>query len=243
MLRARFLAPLALAVGLLFATAPPAESATALVYSGTGWKILTSQGIYSLHPDAYEVVFADSTARSKLKPYFAKPAAQVTSVTGVQIRVTDAIDTTPAGSCPARHRIVVHYEYRPLGVSGMSQALPCYALADGSAWGGHVRMDTEYWTTASWFSSDPAKNEAYRSNAVSHEFGHVLGLDHPNYDKDRDGKVESNECATTSTGTRPLLCSPNGGYYNSIDAGKFVLSFDVPGLKQLAANWYLRGGT
>jgi hypothetical protein len=227
---------------LLLVAAPPAESATAPVYSGTGWKILTSHGIYSLHPDPYEIVFADTAARSKLKQYFAKPAAQATAATGVQIRVTDTIDTTPVGNCPPRHRIVVRYEYRPLGVSGMSQALPCYAVADGSAWGGHVRMDSEYWTQASWFSTDPAKNDAYRANAVSHELGHILGLDHPNYDKDRDGAVEGYECATTSTGTRPLLCSPNGGYYNSVDAGKYTLSFDVPGLKQLAANWSLRTG-
>lgn len=228
---------------LLLAAASPASAATAPVYAGTGWKIETSQGIYSLAPAPYEIVFADSTARTKLKPYFAKPTAQATAVTGVQITVTDTIDATPVTACPARHRIVVHYEDRPLAAAGLSQTLPCYDTADGSAWGGHVRMDSEYWTQAAWFSTDPAKNDAYRANAVTHELGHVLGLDHPNYDKDGDGITEPFECATTSTGTRPLMCSPNGGYYNSIDAGKFTPPFDEPGLRQLAANWYLRGGT
>lgn len=229
-----------LAAVLLLAVASPASAATAPVYAGAGWRAETGQGIYSLAPDGYTIVFADTTARSKLKGYFAKPAAQVVSVTGVPVTVTDLIDATPVTACPARHRIVVRYEYRPMGVSGMSQALPCYDTGDGSAWGGHVRVDSEYWTKASWFSTDAAKNDAYRANAISHEFGHILGLDHPNYDKDGDGTVEPFECATTSTGTRPLMCSPNGGYYNSTDAGKFVLSFDVPGLRQLAANWYLR---
>lgn len=242
-LRSRTLAALAIAAGLLLSTVPPADSATTgPVYSGRGWKILTSQGIYSLNPDPYEIVWADATARSKLKPYMAKPSAQVSSITGVQVTVTDTIDLTPPDACPPRHRIVVHYTYRPLGTAGMSQALPCYQISDGSAWGGHVLMDSEYWTTANWFSTDPVKNDAYRANAVSHELGHVLGLDHPNTDVDADGTVEAYECVTTASGTRPLMCSPNGGYYNSVDAGRFTPPFDEPGLKQLAANWYLRQG-
>jgi hypothetical protein len=36
------------------------------------------------------------------------------------------------------------------------------------------------------------------------------------------------------------MCSPNGGYLNATDAGRFTPPFDEPGLKQLAANWYLR---
>ena len=101
------------AAALIVAMAAPAESATSPVYSGRGWQIWTEQGIYSLNPDPYEIVWADATARSKLKPYLGKPAAQVTAVTGVQITVTDTIDLTPADLCPSRHRIVVHYGYRP----------------------------------------------------------------------------------------------------------------------------------
>jgi hypothetical protein len=238
----RILPVVAAAAGLLLASTSPAGSATGPVYSGRGWKILTSQGIYSLHPDPYEIVWADATARTKLKGYMVKPASQVTTVTGVQVTVTDTIDLTPADTCPPRHRIVVHYGHQPMGLKGMSQARPCYAIADGSAWGGHVLMDSEYWTSSSWFSTDPVKNDAYRANAISHELGHVLGLDHPNTDIDADGTVEAYECVTTASGTRPLMCSPNGGYYNATDAGRFTPPFDEPGLKQLITNWYLRNG-
>lgn len=228
-------------LALLTAATPTAHSATTTpVYAGRGWQIGTQWGIYSLNPDDYQIVWADTTARTKLKPYLTKPAAQVTSITGIQITVTDLIDLTPADTCPSRHRIIVHYGYQPTGQAGISQGRPCYDTTNGSAWGGHVLMDSEYWTQPAWFSADDVKNNAYRANAVSHEFGHVLGLDHPNADADGDGTVEPYECVTTATGTRPLLCAPNGGYYNAVDAGKFTPPFDEPGLKQLAANWYLR---
>lgn len=244
MLRARTLAVLVCAAGLLLASAPPAEPATGPVYSGRGWQIGTRWQIFSLNPDPYTIVWADTAARDKLKPYLTKPAAQATAVTGVQITVTDTIDTTPADVCPSRHRIVVHYGYQPVGQEGISQARPCYEIANGSAWGGNILIDSEYWTAPGWFSADATKNDAYRANSVSHELGHILGLDHANVDLDGDGAVEKQECVATATGTKPLLCSPvAGGYLNPIDAGKFTPPFDEPGLKQLAANWYLRGGT
>ncbi|MFE3326881.1 hypothetical protein [Streptomyces sp. NPDC059176] len=241
--RFRILAVLASAVALVLALAHPADSATGPVYSGRGWQIWTGQSIYSLNPDPYEIVWADATARSKLKSYLTKPAAQATSITGVQITVTDTIDLTPTTLCPPRHRIVVHYSYRPTGQSGMSEALACYEVSNNSAWGGHMLIDSEYWTQANWFSTDATKNDAYRANTVTHELGHVLGLAHPNTDVDGDGLVEPNECVATASGTRPVMCSPNaGGYLNPVDAGKFTPPFDEPGLRQLAQNWYLRQG-
>jgi hypothetical protein len=234
----RLLLPLTVLAGVLALTA--ATTSTTPVYSGNGWKAETSQGIYSLSPEPYTIVFADETARDALTPYLTGPAAQVTTDVGVPITVTTLIDTTATTDCPSMHRIIVHYTYRPSGTTGFSRALPCYNTLDGSAWGGHILMDSEYWTTSSWFSTDTTKNESYRKNAATHELGHILGLDHPNYDKDKDGTVEPYECVTTSTGTRPLMCSPNGGYYNSIDAGKFTPPFDLPGLRQLLANYYAR---
>jgi hypothetical protein len=157
--------------------------------------------------------------------------------------VTTTLDTSAATSCPSKHRIVVHYTYRPLGTKGMSQARPCYNTTDGSAWGGHLLMDSEYWTTSSWFSTNSTLNEAYRKNAVTHELGHILGLDHPNYDRDKDGVVESYECVKNTGGWTPVMCSPNGGVRTSTGAGRFVTEFDLPGLRQMLANYYLRQTT
>lgn len=225
-------------------------------YTGLGWKALISNGIYSLSPDPYEIVFADATARTRLSKYFLLPAAQVTRTVGVQVTVTTTLDTTPLGTCPPRHHIIVHYLHQPMGQPGMSQARPCYATGNGSAWGGHLLMDSEYWTIPTWFGPDPAVNEARRKDAVTHELGHILGLDHPNTDVDRDGTVEAGECVTNKAGLRPLLCSPNRGNplahptatgsgpvaYSAMEAGRFSKDFDLPGLRQLLANYTLRQG-
>ncbi|RSN50527.1 hypothetical protein DMH12_24915 [Streptomyces sp. WAC 04229] len=209
-------------------------------YSGTGWKAITSHNIYSLSPDPYEIVFASTTARSKLAGYFTAPAAQVTTQVGVRITVTQTLDTTPLGTCPPRHRIIVHYLHQPLGQRGMSQARPCYATANNSAWGGHILMDSEYWTIPNWFSTTPAVNEARRKDATAHELGHILGLDHPNTDLDRDGTVEAGECVKNKAGLRPLLCSPNRSNPPTSEGGKFTADFDIPGLRQMLANFTLR---
>ncbi|MFF8589921.1 hypothetical protein ACF061_00535 [Streptomyces sp. NPDC015220] len=248
--RARYtLLPALAAALLLLFTSGQATAATAL-YSGTGWRAWTDNSIVSLSPDPYEVVFADDTARTQLAPYLKMPAAQVTNAVGVTITVTDTLDTTPVDACPPRHRIVVHYLYRPAGTAGMSQTYACHAIADGSAWGGHLLIDSEYWTVPGWFSSDPTVNTARQRDAVTHELGHALGLAHPNQDLNGDGTVAAGECVQTSTGLKPIMCSPNRGNplptvtsdstgrtAYSVEAGKFSTAFDVPGLKQLLANY------
>lgn len=210
-------------------------------FHGTGWKALTSHGITSIHPQPYVIVFADSTARSRLTPYLTGPASQITATTGVQVTVSTTLDTTPVGTCPAWRRIVVHYSYRPTGTAGMSTADPCVSTADNSAWGGHLRINSEYWA-AGWYSTDPTQQEIMRKNVITHELGHIFGLAHPNYDRDGDGAVENYECVKNSAGWTPTLCSPNGGYRTTSSAGRFVTEFDVAGLKQLALNWHLRQG-
>ena len=226
---------------LILASATDARAAsTTPVYKGTGWKAETSLGIYSLSPAPYVIVFANTTARTKLAPYFKGPAAQVTTSVGVPITVSTTLDTTPLTACPARHRIVVHYTYRPMGTKGMSQTRPCHNTTDGSAWGGHISMDSEYWTSSTWFSKTASLNEAWRKDAATHELGHILGLDHPNQDLNKDGKVASQECVKSTAGRKPIMCSPNRGQPTVADGGRFTSEYDLPGLRQLLANYTLR---
>ncbi|MFF8910596.1 zinc metalloprotease [Streptomyces olivaceoviridis] len=226
------------ALALLLAGATDARAATTPGYKGTGWKADTANGIYSISPDPYTVVFANTTARSKLSKYFTGPSAQLAGI-GIRVAVSTTIDTSTT-ACPARHRIIVHYTYRPMGTKGMSQARSCYSTADGSAWGGHILMDSEYWTSSTWFSANATTNEARRKDAVSHELGHILGLAHPNVDLDKDGIVENGECVRNASGLRPLMCSPNRSNPPVAEGGKFTREFDIPGLRQMLANYYLR---
>ena len=233
---------IAAAVFLILAglTTPATGATTLPVYSGKGWKASTHRNIYSINPDPYTVVFATSTARTKLTPYFKAAAAQITTITGVRVTVTTTLDTTPVEKCPPRHRIVAHYKHRPTGAAGVSVALPCHQPSDQSAWGGHVLMDSEYWTVANWFSTNATVNDTYRKDGVVHEFTHIFGLDHPNTDLDKDGVVEPRECVKNSSGVKPVMCAPNRGYTTASVGGRYTSQFDAAGLRQMAFNWYLR---
>lgn len=227
------------AVVLAF-TATPAHAAEKPVYKGTGWKALTSEGIYSISPDPYVIRFASATARDRLTPALKKGAAQITAVTGVKVTVSSKLRKGPRPSCAEqpRHEIVFHMKYKPVG-TWASVAYPCYAKANGSAWGGVVLMNSQYWTTA-WFSNNPTTNRIMRDNGILHELGHIFGLDHVNYDRDRDGKVERNECVRNGAGRRPVMCAPSGGYLSKANGGRYTSEFDVPGLKQMRRNYDLR---
>ena len=241
--RARHALPVLLAALLLLALPGRAHAATP-VYSGTGWKIATKDGIHSLSPRAYVFTFTDTASRSRLTPYAQAAATQLTSVTGTPFTVSTTIETPPAeGSCPAEHHLILGVKYRPTGVKGMSHAWNCFTNRPGSedyhaAWGGWAWIDSEYWSTSSWFSTNSTVNTARIKNAVSHEIGHLIGLDHPNKDLDGDGTVENYECAKTTYGYLPVMCSPNGGYTTASGGGQFT-SRDTPGLKQLVANYGL----
>lgn len=226
---------------LLPATSADAANTTGTqVYSGNGWKALP--GIQSLSADGtgYTIQFASADARTKLGPAAKQAAAQLTSVTGIKFTVSTILKASPEG-CAAqpRHVLTLGTKYRPFdGKVGMSRAWHCYNTGDHSVWGGWSWIDTEYWSKPNWFSSNKTTNAAKLKNAINHEIGHMVGLDHPNKDLNHDGKTADFECPLTPKKYRPLMCSPNGGYTSAADGGKFT-SIETPGLKQLAVNWTL----
>ncbi|MFG2352564.1 hypothetical protein [Streptomyces sp. NPDC048521] len=234
-----------LLAALLLALAPGRTHAAGLVYSGPGWRIATEDGIHSLSPKPYLFTFADSTSRSRLTPYAQAVADQLTAVTGTTFTVTTTIESPPSvGSCPAEHHLILGVKYRPAGVEGMSQAWNCYTNRPGSedyhaAWGGWTWIDSEYWSTTAWFSSNSTANTAKVKNAITHEIGHLVGLDHPNTDVDGDGTVEDYECVRTTYGYLPVMCAPGLGGYDTADGGGDFTSKDTPGLRQLVANYGL----
>ena len=232
----------ALIAALLLALAPGRAHAAAPVYSGTGWKIATADGIHSLSPKPYTFTFTSTSARTRLTPYAKAVAAQLTAVTGTNFAVSTTIESPPAvGSCPKEHHLILGVKYRPVGTQGTSHAWNCFTNRPGSpdyhaAWGGWAWIDSEYWY-ANWFSSNSTVNTARIKNAVTHEIGHLVGLAHPNVDLDKDGKVENYECARTAGGYLPVMCAPGLGGYTTASGGGQFTSRDTPGLRQLVANY------
>jgi hypothetical protein len=219
-----------------------AAAAGTQIYSGTGWKIDDESGMYSLSGDGtgYTFQFADADAQTKLGAATKQAAAQLTSVTGIKFTVSTTLKPSPENCADQpRHVLTLAVKYRPLdGKKGFSRALQCYNSGDHSAWGGWAFMDTEYWTVPNWFGTDKTVNASKTKNAITHEIGHMVGMDHPNVDLNGDGAVADFECAPTPKNYLPVMCSPNGGYLAAADGGNFT-SLDVPGLKQLVANWSL----
>lgn len=222
----------ATALALASVTAPVADAATTgPVLSGTGWKALTSKNIDSIDPGRqYTVTFKSAFLKRKYAPMLVKSVEQLQDM-GVRIDIggVTAVDAT---SCPSAGTIQFDEVYRPLnGEPGMSRALSCHDQGNNSAWGGHVQMDSEYWT--GW--NIPSH---VLENTFAHELTHVLGLDHPNTDLNNDGKVEKFECVKTSYGYTPVMCSPNGGYTSGTLPGTLGY-YDGKGIAQMLANFSL----
>ncbi|MFF1694768.1 hypothetical protein ACFVXC_14210 [Streptomyces sp. NPDC058257] len=252
----RSLGVLAAAVGLV-ALSNPAYAAGD-VYKGTGWKILTQRQIQSLSPDPYVIQLvkpnASATkltaaqtkkAEAQLRAQLKKTAAQLTSVTGTKFTLASGYHKEQnACNTAERHVIAVGLKYRPFtpgNKPGYSQAHPCSASGNQSAWGGWIWLDSEYWKPGDW-----AASPTLISNTVSHETGHSIGLDHPNVDgPDANRTADPYECVSNSSKDRPVMCSPNGGHARAKGgsdarakkyAGQYT-KWDIAGLKALKANF------
>lgn len=228
----------ALAATTLLGAAPAQALTSGQVASGPGWTLMNTNYVTSIAPVTYTITFDSVAARTKLKPYMQAITAHTqTFMPGTTFVVSDTVTPMIDFACQATRTISVSLEYRPLGQPGMGQGNNCYMLSDHSLHSGWMRMDTEWWYPG-WFSSNATTNERYIKNAVLHEFGHAIGLSHPNKDLDSDGVVEAYECVLNTNGYRPVLCSPNGGNLNA-DAGKWTV-LEQAGVKMLTTNYQYR---
>lgn len=211
--------------------ATPANAAT-LATSGTGWKIHTSEAT-SLSPTrANTITFSSTAVKNYWGPYLTRAVAQLKTA-GLHIAI-GGVETVAAGACPAIGHLHIKESFQPLGKPGYSNGHACHDLKTGAQTSGVVQMDSEV-RAGTWTFSTTLKY-----NAVTHEALHALALDHPNYDKDKDGTVEDGECVATSYGNKPLMCSPSGGYQTTANRGK-LLAYDVSGIKALINNAKLQG--
>ncbi|MFC4493023.1 hypothetical protein ACFPA8_02595 [Streptomyces ovatisporus] len=225
MLRSSLIFGTAMTVTCALAVTP--VRADALITQGHGFKLTTQFGVSALSTSRpYTVTFASAELKKRYTPYLTGAVAQLRAV-GLNMAVGGVESVVHAG-CPPTGHIQYTEEHRPMGKGGYSRGAPCPHPADGVAAGGVVSMDSEYFD-GSWYIS-PYKLR----NTFVHELLHVLGLDHPNLDLNRNGVVETYECVTTPSGVRPVMCSPNGGRTTS-DAGT-LSTHDLDGVEALIAN-------
>jgi hypothetical protein len=233
----------ALTVALLVVpTVTEVQAATpGQVTEGPGWK-LDPYEVTSIEPVTYTVTFDSVEARTRLMPYFTAQVQEMTRHTpGTRFVVSTTIQPVNwiapgVIGCHQYRTIVAGLKYRPLGVSGTGWGGNCYS-AEHVLTSGVMLLDTEWWY-AGWFASDPLLNERYVKNAVLHEFGHSVGLDHPNVDRNGDGVAAPYECIIGDRRVHPVMCSPNGGNRDSL-AGMYT-SMDAAGLNALVSNYPYR---
>ncbi|OEU88121.1 hypothetical protein DB35_17060 [Streptomyces abyssalis] len=225
MLRTGIAVGTALIVTCAFGVTP--AHAARLTVKGTGFRLATRLGVTSVSPSRqYTVTFASAELKRRYTPHLTAAVAQLRAA-GVTMSVGGVERTDPSVCPPTGH---IHYteKYRPAGRGGYSLGRPCPDPAEGVAAGGVVTMDSEYhdgtWHIAPY---------QVRNTSV-HEMLHVLGLDHPNLDLDGDGAAGPYECPAGPGGTRPVMCSPNGGH-RTAGAGRLT-GFDIEGIEALLAN-------
>ncbi|GGO52684.1 hypothetical protein GCM10012287_37530 [Streptomyces daqingensis] len=225
MLRSSLIFGTAMAVTCALAVTP--VRADTLVTQGHGFKLTTQFGVSALSPDRpYTVTFASADLKKRYTPHLTKAVAQLRAA-GLNMAV-GGVEEVAGSACPPQGHVHYTEEHRPMGRGGYSRGAPCPHPADGVAAGGVVSMDSEYFD-GSWYIS-PYKLR----NTFVHEMLHVLGLDHPNLDLNRNGIVETYECVATPSGVKPVMCSPNGGRRSS-EAGTLTVH-DLDGIEALLAN-------
>ncbi|MGP8297060.1 hypothetical protein ACTPOK_03645 [Streptomyces inhibens] len=222
----------ALAASACALAATPTQAAT-ITTKGIGWKLATQLGVTSLSPSRqYTITFATAAMKTRYTPYLTAAVSQINAAR-VHLKI-GGVETVDPNKCGPVGHIQIMEMYRPMGRGGYSQGMPCPNPPRGVGAGGIVAIDSEYWD-GTW----PMQTYKLR-NTIVHEPLHALGLDHPNVDLNKDGKVADYECVAAAYGNTPIMCSPNGGYKTAGNMGKLV-GYDIDGLKALLANARAQG--
>jgi hypothetical protein len=203
---------LTLAAGAVVIAAPSdAHGATGPVYSGTGWRIATGNGMKYLPASGWTVVFYDTASRTALTTHAKRAAAELKKHTGVTFTVTTTL-TKGATTCPTRRVIIM----RLTSTVTRSAASQCHT-ATGAADGSRATFAATSWKTNKLSGS----NEVYRRKVVSHELGHSVGLTHP---------------GTWTNSPPPLMRGEIWGGYTTLTYAARYTPQDINGLKNLRAN-------
>lgn len=233
--RARSWATVAVLAAAFTLAATPTQAVT-LTTAGTGWQLATQLGVTSASPtQTYTVTYQSDAVRRWYAPQIQRAVDQINSSTDLNIVIGGVEAMDPAKCGPDFHIQVLELK-NPMGDAnpGWSQGMPCPNPPQGMSRGGVVAMNSTY-RSGEW----NIKQEHLQNTAV-HEVLHAVGLDHPNYDADRDGAVEPGECVATSYGNKPVMCSPNGGYSTWTNVGRLT-GYDINGINALLANARAQG--
>lgn len=201
-----------LAATAVIASPGRAHAATGFqVYSGTGWKIATNNGMRYLGSGSWTIVFYDSTSRTALTTYAQRTAAELKLRTGVAFYVTTTV-TKGATTCPTGRVIIM----RLTSTVTRSKASQCHT-ATGAADGSRATFALGNWQNVTLSGS----HEIYRRKVISHELGHSVGLTHP---------------TTWTADPSPLMRGDIWGGYKSLTYAAQYTTQDINGLKNLRAN-------
>lgn len=248
------LATVALTAALLAGSALTATTAHAdgaavpagLAISGTGWNTeantfdsATYHEDSLRHNQTYTLTMTDAASYKRLKPYVLIAARSLNALPSIQAAgihfavpsYTQAL-AEPAGAqypaaCPTPYTISLTLKKSPQ--SGMSWTDKCVSDYRFSA-GADIWMDPDYWTYPTWFGSSATVNTVDDTNAVSHEIGHAIGMDHPAAFTLPAGRAMPLMHASNGPGTLPT-----NGYRSVTNAGKFT-GYDVTGINKMVAN-------
>jgi hypothetical protein len=214
------------------------------VHQETMGEFKVDSGIASVDASTYTVVFDTQASHDTLKPYFVKAVTQVNGISAsigstFKVVVSDTLYTTgSASTAPPYHTIVAR----------LSTTLPTGISTTGPYWygskinyGSNINMNAGYWASD---SNIPAFE---KWNLVTHEFGHALGLTHPNShhvngtDVDQDCRKGTWSAYNTASygyqkSVVPVMCYGIGGFQNNINAAGIFTPYDVQGIRFLITN-------